>query len=85
MRLGSLFGPSEAVLDSLGPSNALKHILYFKVFANTGFDTLELLMGFLESPSWPLLVRSGSKMGPQNGPQNGSTSIQKLVQQMKTT
>ena len=59
MPLGSLLGPSQSVLDGLGPQKTFKSINRFKVFANAGFGTLKLLMALLGpilAPSWADLV-----------------------------
>ena len=66
--LGSLLGPSQAVLEGLGPQKHLKTAGVLRCFQLLVFGTLRLLMGIL-GPSWPLLGRSGPKMGSKMGPQ----------------
>ena len=69
MLLRSLFGPSEAVLDSIGPQ---KPSVVVRVFANAGFRYFEVLNGLFGCILATLrvdLVPGSPKNGPQSGPQ----------------
>jgi hypothetical protein len=58
--LGNLLGPSEAIMDGLGPPQKLeKTECVVKVFANSGFPYFEAFDGVLgahRGPSWADLV-----------------------------
>ena len=64
--LGSLLGPSEAVLDGLATPNTFQNQLFFIVFANAGFCDFEALDGSFGVPSWPLLGQSGPRKNSRN-------------------
>ena len=81
MPLGCLLGPSEAVLDGLGPPKTFNNRGFFKVFANAGFRDFEALDGPLGAhlgPSWADLVpkwvpkwpQKLSKQCPKTDPKN---------------
>ena len=53
MPLGSLLGPPKAVLDRLGSPKTMKNIMFFEVFANTGFCDFEALSGPLRAHLGP--------------------------------
>jgi len=77
--LGSLLGPSQAVLEGFGPPKIER--TNFKVFAIAGFRYFEALdgpFGLILAPLGPIW----SKMGPHNGPKNAQTNAQKLVQKL---
>ena len=69
MPLWKLLGPSDAVLDGLGPPKTLKNIRFFKVFVNACFRYFAQLnwpLGTYLGPSWADLVpKRVPKMVPQ--------------------
>ena len=78
MPLGKLLGPSDAVLDGLGPPKTLKNKCFLKVFANAGFRYVQALDGRLG----PILAPLGpiwSQNDLQNASPNPSKSTLKLI------
>ena len=73
--LGSLLGPSEAVLEGFGTPNALKNIWSFKVFAVVRFRHF----GALDNPLGPILAPLGP-IWSRNGFQNTSSDCSKSSQ-----
>ena len=69
MPLGNLLGPSDAVLDGLGPPKTLENLKFFKVFANACFRYFAPLnwpLGTHLGTSWADLVpKRVPKMVPQ--------------------
>ena len=69
MPLGNLLGPSDVVLDGLGPPKTLKNIRFCEVFANACFRYFAQLnwpLGTYLGPSWADLVpKRVPKMVPQ--------------------
>ena len=81
MLLGSLLGPSKAVLDGLGTPKTIKNYVLFEGFANAGswdFEALDGPLGAHLGPSW-------AHLGPKIIPKMAPNVVQKISKNLSKT